>query len=71
MENGPGLKMYFLFENGDMPASYVSLPEARWLDLISRFNPPFSATKKSPARSKGIAQATQKKTSTVTEVHQL
>ena len=25
-ENGPGLKMYFLFEDGDIPASYVSLP---------------------------------------------
>ncbi len=30
MENGPGLKMYFHvfpIENGDIPASYVSLPE--------------------------------------------
>ena len=27
MEHGPGLKMYVLFENGDIPASYVSLPE--------------------------------------------
>ena len=27
MENGPGLKMYFLFKNGDIPASYVRLPE--------------------------------------------
>ena len=30
MENGPGLKMYFhvfAIENGDIRASYVSLPE--------------------------------------------
>ena len=27
MENGPGLKMYFLLEKVDIPASYVRLPE--------------------------------------------
>ena len=26
-KNGPGLKMYFLFKNGDIPASYVNLAE--------------------------------------------
>ena len=30
MENGPGLKMYFLLKNGDIPASYVSLPEGKF-----------------------------------------
>ena len=29
LENGPGLKMYFP-KNGDIPASYVSLPEGMW-----------------------------------------
>ena len=27
MENGPGLKMYFLWNMGDIPASYLTLPE--------------------------------------------
>ena len=32
MENGPGLKMYLLFPmSGDIPASYVSLPEGKGL----------------------------------------
>ena len=33
LENGPGLKMYFLLKVGDIPASYVSLPEGNnfWL----------------------------------------
>ena len=53
MENGPGLKMYFLLKNGDIPACYVRLPEgipfffgggelfaALFKAKITRFTPP-------------------------------
>ena len=33
MKNGPGLKMYFLLNMGDIPASYVSIPECTSLFL--------------------------------------
>ena len=32
MENGPWIEsMYFLLEMDDCPASYVSLPEGKWV----------------------------------------
>ena len=34
MENGPGLKMYFLLKKGHFPASYVSLLEGTTLNLF-------------------------------------
>ena len=33
MKNGPGLKMYFPIEHGDIPASYVSLSEGKFLGV--------------------------------------
>ena len=37
LENGPGLKMCFLLKNGDIPASYVSVPEGN--HETGRYNP--------------------------------
>ena len=34
MENGPEMKIYFLLKTGDIPASYVSLPEGTFVDVI-------------------------------------
>ena len=52
MENGPSMKMYFLIENGDIPACYVSVTEGNNNQLINPNIPKCEGMNCSPPKTR-------------------